>query len=264
MSVRQRIEIPADSPLFSGHFPGHPILPGIAHPLLVARALAAEHIAAIPFLKLRGTVLPGDILEASVTGPNEEGAVRFDLRRGDEAISQGALRLGPPEAAVLHLGAIAPGPETFPPVSTLVPHAPPALLILDVLEAAADRLTARAEIPEASPFVTAGRAPAFLSLEAAAQGAAVLEALSRRDGSGPRIGYLVGLRDARCETAWLPAGQPFRITVRSAGGAAALSIYEAVVETADRSQIARGTLSTFAPHDLHGRIIITPPPKVAA
>ena len=36
---RFRVEIPAASPLFAGHFPGHPILPGIAHLAIVERAL---------------------------------------------------------------------------------------------------------------------------------------------------------------------------------------------------------------------------------
>jgi predicted hotdog family 3-hydroxylacyl-ACP dehydratase len=93
--------------------------------------------------------------------------------------------------------------------------------------------------------VTAGRAPAFLGLEAAAQGAAVLEALDRRDGSGPRIGYLVGLRHARCHTPWLPAERPLRMTVRLSGRAAALSIYEVSLEGEDSAVLVQGTISTY-------------------
>lgn len=46
------IAVPADGPLFEGHFPGRPILPGIAELLLIARALApggdAASVSAIP------------------------------------------------------------------------------------------------------------------------------------------------------------------------------------------------------------------------
>ena len=253
MTFHHRVEIPADSPFFTGHFPGHPILPGIAHPLLVARALAATaggavRIAEIPFLKLRSPVLPGDGLEISGTGPDDDGMVRFDLRRGAEAVSQGTFRIAPAQwDEVAALAAEPPGSGAYPPVSTLVPHAPPARLVRGILEASAEGLTGLAEIPMDSPFVEEGRAPAFLGLEAAAQGAAALEALSRRDAAGPRIGYLVGLRDARFQTAWLPAERPFRVVVHAAGGAAALSIYNVTVEGDGRVELMHGTISTSIP-----------------
>jgi len=242
MSSQRRVEIPADSPFFIGHFPGHPILPGIAHPLLVTRAPVAEIVS----LKLRSPVRPGDVLDISGTDPDESGAVRFELRRGAEAVSQGVLRLSPPGSDSLPtLASAAESPAGFPPVSTLIPHEPPARLIRDILEVSAEALSAWTEIPAASPFVEGGRAPAFLGLEAAAQGAAVLEALSRRDDSGPRIGYLVGLRNARFQIPWLPAEQPFRISVRLSGSAASLSIYEVTVDDGAGAEIARGTISTY-------------------
>ena len=70
MSFAQRVEIAADSPFFAGHFPGHPILPGIAHPLLVVRALDRElRIAEIASLKLRSPVRPGDVVDITGAGP---------------------------------------------------------------------------------------------------------------------------------------------------------------------------------------------------
>ena len=249
MSFEQRVEIPADSPFFAGHFTGHPILPGIAHLLLAVRALNAgteARIAEIRSLKLRSPVRPGDILDISGTGPGEDGTVRFELRRDTELVSQGSLRIAPPEWSGVPAVPLPPEPPgAYPPVPALIPHAPPARLIRDVLAASAETLTGVAEIPAGSPFVTAGRVPAFLGLEAAAQGAAVLEALSRRDDSGPRIGYLVGLRNARCHTPWLPAERPFRITVRLSGSAAPLSIYEVSVEGEGGVALVQGTISTY-------------------
>jgi len=242
MRSQRRVEIPADSPFFAGHFPGHPILPGIAHPLLVTRAPIAE----ISSLKLRSPVRPGDVLDLSEADPDESGAVRFELHRGTEAVSQGTLRLAQAESeGTPALDSPGESPAGFPPVPTLIPHEPPARLLRDILEASAEGLTGWAEIPAASPFVEAGRAPAYLSLEAAAQGAAALEALSRRDASGPRIGYLVGLRNARFQVPWLPAEQPFRIAVRLSGSAGSLSIYEVTVDDGAGAEIARGTISTY-------------------
>jgi 3-hydroxyacyl-[acyl-carrier-protein] dehydratase len=252
VTFQHRVEIPAESPFFTGHFPGHPILPGIAHPLLVARALGSSvRIAEIPSLKLRSPVRPGDALDLSGSGPGENGIVRFELRRETEIVSQGMFRIAPREWNGAPVLSAPEAPGGFPPVSTLLPHQPPARLLRDVLNAAAEMLTGVAVIPADSPFVEDGLAPAFLGLEAAAQGAAVLEALSRRDisgpsgPSGPRIGYLVGLRNARFHTPWLPAELAFRVTVRLSGSAPPLSIYEVTVVGGDGAELIRGTLSTY-------------------
>ena len=58
----------------------------------------------------------------------------------------------------------------------------------------------------------------------------MLEALAPAGGGpGPRIGYLVGVREARFATPFLPAGRPFRVTARLQGSAPPLSIYEIAV-----------------------------------
>ncbi|MFP5289305.1 MAG: beta-hydroxyacyl-ACP dehydratase, partial [Thermoanaerobaculia bacterium] len=74
-----RIEIPRDSPFFAGHFPGHPILPGIAH---LALAAGGRPLAEVRTLKLRKPVLPGDVLDLSLE--EAEGLVRFEIRKGEE------------------------------------------------------------------------------------------------------------------------------------------------------------------------------------
>lgn len=248
MSRRHRIEIPAGSPFFLGHFPGHPILPGIAHLHLVAQALAEESgssgwIAEIPSLKLRHPVRPVDVLDLDLRGPGDDGIVRFELRRGEDLVSTGSL-------GIRSGGAQALSPGNHPwvqgrPVASLIPHEPPARLLRDVLDTSDGTLTGLAEIPADSPFVADGRAPAFLGLEAAAQGAAVLEALSRPEAPGPRIGYLVGLRDARFQIPRLSADRPFRVALRLTGSAPPLSIYDAIVEAGPGIELARGTLSTY-------------------
>jgi len=230
----RRIEIPADSPFFRGHFRGHPVFPGIAHPLLVTRLPVAE----IPSLKLRSPVRPGDVLDVSAT--ESDGTIRFELRRGGELVSQGTLRTAADWDQERDLPPLANAPSAFPPVATLIPHEPPARLLREILEASAEGLTGIAQIPADSPFVQEGRVPSFLGLEAAAQGAAVLEALTRKETLGPRIGYLVGLRNARLHTPWLPAEQPFRVNVRLTGSAAPLSMYEVAVD-----EIVHGSISTY-------------------
>jgi predicted hotdog family 3-hydroxylacyl-ACP dehydratase len=236
--------IPPDSPFFAGHFPGHPILPGIAHLALVAQALGGSPIAEIPSLRLRSPVRPGDVLALKIEGPTEEGSVRFELRREAEAVSSGSLRIGKAHD-LAELPEILQAPVPHPPIEALLPHAPPARLVRSVLEVSPEGLTGVAEILGASPFAAAGRAPAFVGLEAAAQGAAVLEALQRREAPGPRIGYLVGLRGVRLAVADLPVERPFRFTVRLTGSAPPLSIYEVTVAGAGGAELLRGAISTY-------------------
>ncbi|HBL31734.1 MAG TPA: hypothetical protein DD490_33340 [Acidobacteria bacterium] len=188
---------------------------------------------------------PGDVLAATIEGPADDGTVRFELRRGDEVASSGTFRVGPlpPEA---ELPALSADENGSPPVADLLPHVPPARLVRSVLEVTPEGMTGLAEIPAESPFAVDGRVPAFLGMEAAAQGAAALEALGR-SGGGPRIGYLVALRGVRCAVASLPVAQPFRFTVRLTGSAAPLSIYEVRVEGAGGGEVLYGSISTYVP-----------------
>lgn len=214
-----RIELPRDSPYFAGHFPGHPILPGIAHLALVA---GNRPLAEVRTLKLRKPVLPGEVLDLSLE--ETDGLVRFEIRRGGETVSNGVSRIGEEEAEVVE----APPADPLPP--HLIPHAPPALLV---------RSASVAVIPEDNPFVEAGRAPAFVGLEAGAQAAALLEALDRSSGE-PRIGYVVAIRNARFLSSWLPAGRPLPVAVKPAGSAPPLSIYEVSV-----GEVVTGLISTY-------------------
>ncbi len=70
--------IPAASPLFTGHFPGHPILPGIAHLALVTRALGdwqgrEVELAGVRSLKLRRPVGPGATLAVRLSAIGDGG-----------------------------------------------------------------------------------------------------------------------------------------------------------------------------------------------
>jgi predicted hotdog family 3-hydroxylacyl-ACP dehydratase len=109
-----------------------------------------------------------------------------------------------------------------------------------VIAAGAERIVCAAEIPPHHPLAAEGHAPAFLAIEAAAQGAAVLEALARREDPAPRIGYLVGVREARFAAMPLPVGRPFQISARLAGSAPPLSIYEIAA-----GEAMAGTISTY-------------------
>ena len=243
-----RVEFPLESPLFEGHFPGHPILPGIAHLAIIERALG-QSLAAVRSLKLRRPVLPGDALDLVLSDPEGDRWTRFELRRNQEVVSSGAVASnqggsGREEGVATHSGAPEPSPD-FPSVETLLPHAPPARLVRSIAEASPEEIVCAAEIPPLHPLASGKRSPAFLGIEAGAQAAAVLEALNRRrETPGPRIGYLVGIREARFAVPHLLAGWPLRVAARLQGSAPPLSIYEIAVGEPGREAVT-GTVSTF-------------------
>jgi 3-hydroxyacyl-[acyl-carrier-protein] dehydratase len=260
MKLSFSVEIPPSSSLFAGHFPGRPILPGIAHLALAEKALREltgqkVAITAVRVLKLRRPVSPGEALELRIDFPDTEGVSRFEVRANGEAASQGTVQTGIdaiPEMEGDFGTANLPAAD-FPPPETLLPHAPPALLLRAIAGVAEDAIVAVAEVSPDHPLVKDGRLPAFLALEAAAQAAAALEALGRRETpgpriAGPRIGYLVGIRDARFSVPSLPAGRPLRVAARFEGGAFPLSRYAVAVGETGR-EAATGILSTFIRDD---------------
>jgi predicted hotdog family 3-hydroxylacyl-ACP dehydratase len=145
--------------------------------------------------------------------------------------------------------------EGPPAVEALLPHRDPMRLVRVIVEAPPhfDRIHCIAVIPPDNPLVPrmplgeVPRAPAFLGLEAAAQAAAALEALSRRqDDPGPRLGYLVGVRDATFHVPDLPVAEPLAVIVQAAGSAPPLAVYEIRIEQ-EGAVLVTGTISTYVP-----------------
>jgi 3-hydroxymyristoyl/3-hydroxydecanoyl-(acyl carrier protein) dehydratase len=92
-----RVQVEATSLAFSGHFEGDPVLPGIAHLVLVGHALraiggAAATLREIPHVRFREAVRPGDVLDVRVARPDGAGRSRFDVRLGGSLAVTGTAR----------------------------------------------------------------------------------------------------------------------------------------------------------------------------
>jgi len=262
---RRSLEIPSSGPLYEGHFPGRPILPGVGLLDLALRSLstgASPALREITTLRLRRPVAPGDVLELDVQAFAPDGRVRFEVRRADEVVANGVVLLGvpssgtdaatpprePPPAAGRATLARGPRPASGVPVlDDLLPHRPPMRFVEEIVTETDGGVVCAVRVPERSAFGAEGSAPALVALEMAAQSAAIFEALHRfreTGDTGPRIGYLVGARDVHFARARLPAGETLFAAVRLSGIALPLCTYAFDVRLGS-DVVASGTVSTW-------------------
>ena len=252
--MKATIAVPAGGGCFEGHFPGQPILPGVVLLDLALQALAGAQQRAAPlrgiaFARLRQLVVPGDQLELAAR--HLDGAqVRIDLRRGPELVANAQLSLGAPDsppAAGIELEPVDPELSGAPALDALLPHRPPMRLVDSIVRELADGLVCTASVPRACALAQHGYAPALAGVEAAAQTAAVWEALRRRrqgGGGAPRIGYLVALRDVVFFAEQVAVDSPMLTAVQLEAAAPPLTHYR--VETCVGGKVlVRGTIATY-------------------
>lgn len=97
--IRAVIEIPAASLWFDGHFPGEPVLPGLAQISMVFDVIkkAAEgelRVSSLNRVRFRRIVRPGDCLDV-IAAPlkKEADAYTFQLQIQGDLVSSGVMRL---------------------------------------------------------------------------------------------------------------------------------------------------------------------------
>jgi 3-hydroxymyristoyl/3-hydroxydecanoyl-(acyl carrier protein) dehydratase len=90
----EQIEIPAVHPVFRGHFPDLPLVPGALLLDLILVAFGAP-VTAITSAKFLQPVSPGDRLLVCFTPASQGSAMRFDCTRSDERVCSGVLLPAP-------------------------------------------------------------------------------------------------------------------------------------------------------------------------
>lgn len=101
--------VPGDSPWYAGHFPGDPILPGIAVLALVAEAITAAErdegrrvvFTSLSRVRFRLPVRPGDRMEIRITRQERRGGwgYPFTVTLAEEPVCTGVFTAGPEAGA---------------------------------------------------------------------------------------------------------------------------------------------------------------------
>lgn len=137
----------------------------------------------------------------------------------------------------------------LPAIEELVPHRPPMLLIDELTSADEHGATCRALVRADSPFLSAGKVPAWTALEYCAQCvAAYVGWLGFDNGEAPRVGFLVAARDFSLETDHFEPGEELAIDARLTFGQARVGRFECRVRRGE-SVVASASLSVYQPED---------------
>lgn len=118
----------------------------------------------------------------------------------------------------------------FPPITELIPHRPPMVLLDEVIACEPGCVTARATLQPDCVFAVEGFVHPAALLELVAQAcAAYVKLLPGDGGAAPRLGLIMGSREASFEVARLAVGDVLTITVRKQYGESQLASFVGTV-----------------------------------
>jgi 3-hydroxyacyl-[acyl-carrier-protein] dehydratase len=96
-SLSADVHVPPESPWFRGHFPGNPILPGIAQLAMVFDVLrhafdGPSRVMEVSRVRFKQMILPDDRLVVEVTArPARQGSYAFRITKSGELVCNGTM-----------------------------------------------------------------------------------------------------------------------------------------------------------------------------
>lgn len=142
------------------------------------------------------------------------------------------------------------------PIASLLPHAPPMLLLDDLIDHGDDFTVAASVIRPDHPFFDAGEGavPAHVGIELMAQTCGAFSGLrARAAGHPPVLGFLLGTRNFLCRVRWFREGARLiiRSTVSYLDGE--MGVFDCGIDQAGTG-IASARLTVYQPAD-QGRLL---------
>jgi 3-hydroxymyristoyl/3-hydroxydecanoyl-(acyl carrier protein) dehydratase len=96
--ISAKVKIDSESPWFAGHFPGAPILPGVAQLGIVSDVISKFnkndlYIKSLSRVKFKKLCKPGDLLVIYALSGNRENSYSFRIEVSKEEVCSGVLML---------------------------------------------------------------------------------------------------------------------------------------------------------------------------
>jgi 3-hydroxyacyl-[acyl-carrier-protein] dehydratase len=97
-SISAEIQVPAESPWFDGHFPGEPILPGVAQLALVIDLLEEAlgtpvSVTEVSRVRFKRTIAPSETVTVHITPKGDDLSFGFHIESGAEPVCNGNIRI---------------------------------------------------------------------------------------------------------------------------------------------------------------------------
>lgn len=139
----------------------------------------------------------------------------------------------------------------YPPLSALLPHAPPMLLLDEILGHDGDTVVAVATIRADHPFLdplTAG-VPSHIGIELMAQACGALAGL-RASGTGraPALGFLLGTRRYSSSARWFGVGERLEVRATETYLDGEMGVFDCRI-VLDGHEVASAALTVYQPAD---------------
>ncbi|MBU0943108.1 MAG: hypothetical protein KJ804_12715 [Proteobacteria bacterium] len=106
-AITAKVTTDSQSPWFAGHFPGDPILPGIAQLKMVtdviAKALEKDlHLIGLTRIKFKKLIRPGVMLDIHASSTKQENNFSFRITSNRENVCSGTLTLAAKQEVEIH------------------------------------------------------------------------------------------------------------------------------------------------------------------
>lgn len=204
-----KIEVTPDLPWFDGHFPGHPLLPGVVMlGWAIERAdslgLAAHALRRCARIKFQRPVLPGDNLDLNITARDQ--SAKFIFRTAGSPCASGTLSYVSTQSLTTSRLAL-PGDASPQPVGTRLPHAGRMRLLNRVLSIGGSTVWAESLLGIDHPFAFGEHCLSSVAIEMMAQCGALL------GGPTPVRGMLISVREFHANRGLMSVTEPSTIQV---------------------------------------------------
>ena len=98
-TLQAKVRVPAESAWFDGHFPGYPVLPGIAQlgmvlDLIRSAMLPSASVTEVSRVRFKQMILPEERLKVMVEArPVRQGTFDFRITRQDKVVCSGTMTI---------------------------------------------------------------------------------------------------------------------------------------------------------------------------